>query len=225
MLLREGVSEPSAVEQAKFAYGFVQTAGGGLGLLAFGPLCVRFGRRRAFFLIQLAALCIVPIKGTWNVLDAARRAGVHRIVHTSSLMVVWGYPPPEWVPADTAALPVGTYAQTKHLAEILCEHAARSSNPSIVCLRIAKPIDLENPAWKQRPLRPQWVPFPDLIEAYRLALTADISGCEIVTVVGESSRRRWDLSRAERLLGFRTQYRLEEMGYTLGDENVPSDTA
>jgi len=163
----------------------------------------------------------VNVKGTWNVLEAARRTGVRRIVHTSSLMVVWGYPHPEWVPADAAARPVGTYAQTKHLAEVLCEQATRMSNLSIVCLRIAKPIDLDEPAWKQRPVRPQWVPFPDLLEAYRLALTAEISRFEIVTVVGESSRRRWDLSQAEHLLGFRPRYRLEEMGYTLGDEDVP----
>jgi MFS family permease len=61
MLTREGVPESEAVEQAKFAYGFVETAGGGLGLLAFGPLSVRLGRRRAFFLIQFAAAIIVPI--------------------------------------------------------------------------------------------------------------------------------------------------------------------
>jgi uronate dehydrogenase len=163
----------------------------------------------------------VNVKGTWNVLDAARHAGVRRIVHTSSIMVVWGYRPPEWVPADAAARPVGTYAQSKHLAEVLCEHVARASDLSIVCLRIAKPIDLIDPARKQRPIRPQWVPFPDLVEAYRLALTADVSGCEIVTVVGESSRRRWDLSKAERVLGYRPRYRLEEMGYTLGEEDTP----
>ena len=92
---------------------------------------------------------------------------------------------------------------------------------SIVCLRIAKPIDLDDPAWKQRPLRPQWIPLPDLVEAYRLALSADISEFEIVTVVGENSHRRWDLSKAERVLGFRPRWRLEEMGYTLGGENAP----
>lgn len=163
----------------------------------------------------------VNVKGTWNVLDAARRAGVRRIVHTSSIMVVWGYPPPALIPADAAARPVGTYAQTKHLAEVLCEQTARSSNLSIVCLRIAKPVDLDDAAWKERPIRPQWMPFPDLVNAYRLALTAEISGFEIVTVVGESSRRRWDLSKAERVLGYRPQYWLEEMGYTLGDERMP----
>lgn len=61
MLLNEGVPEAQAVERAKFAYGFVQTAGGGLGLLAFGPICARFGRRRAFFFIQGAATFIVPV--------------------------------------------------------------------------------------------------------------------------------------------------------------------
>jgi MFS family permease len=61
MLLRENVPEAQAIEQAKFAYGIVETAGGGLGLLAFGPLCVRLGRRRAFFLIQMAAAIFVPV--------------------------------------------------------------------------------------------------------------------------------------------------------------------
>jgi len=61
MLIREGVEGSVAVERAKFAYGIVQTAGGGLGLLAFGPLCVRLGRRRAIWLIQLAALVFVPV--------------------------------------------------------------------------------------------------------------------------------------------------------------------
>ncbi|MGE5191774.1 MAG: NAD-dependent epimerase/dehydratase family protein [Deltaproteobacteria bacterium] len=162
----------------------------------------------------------VNVKGTWNVLEAARRAGVRRFVHTSSLMVVWGYPPTEWVPSDAPARPVGTYAQTKYLAEILCEQAALMSDLSVVCLRIARPIDLDDASWKQRPLRPQWIAFPDLVETYRLAVTATDIKFDIVTVVGESSRRRWDLSRAERVLGYHPRYRLEDLGYTLGDERL-----
>jgi len=61
LLMREGVPEKVAIEKGKFAYGIVQTTGGGLGLLAFGPLCVRLGRRRAFALIQIGALIIVPL--------------------------------------------------------------------------------------------------------------------------------------------------------------------
>jgi uronate dehydrogenase len=163
----------------------------------------------------------VNVKGTWNVLEAARRASVRRFVFTSSLMVVWGYPPPEAVAGDVPPRPVGTYAVTKRLGEALCEHYARSFGLSVVCLRIAKPIDLTDPAWKRRPIRPQWLAFPDLVEAYRCALVAPGIGFEIVTVVGESSRRRWDLTRAERVLGYRPAIRLEELGYQLGDEREP----
>lgn len=60
-LLEDGVSQPIAQQKAKFAYGIVQAAGGGIGLLAFGPLCARFGRRRAFMVAHLLALAIVPI--------------------------------------------------------------------------------------------------------------------------------------------------------------------
>ncbi|HUG91002.1 MAG TPA: hypothetical protein VML55_09225, partial [Planctomycetaceae bacterium] len=63
-----------------------------------------------------------------------------------------------------------------------------------------------------------WVPFPDLLEAYRLALEAPGIGFEIVTIVGESSRRRWDISKAERVLGWRPKLRLEDVGFELGDE-------
>src|SRR5215211_7138923 len=60
-LRRDGVSNEQATKQAQFAYGFVQTTGGGLGLLAFGPISARWGRRRTFIAFQLLALAIVPI--------------------------------------------------------------------------------------------------------------------------------------------------------------------
>ena len=163
----------------------------------------------------------VNVRGTANVLEAARREGVRRFVHTSSSMVIWGYEPPAWVAADAPPRPVGTYALTKHLAEIVCEHYARAHGLSTVCLRIAKPIDPADPHWQGRRIRPQWVPFPDLLEAYRLALEARGIDFEIVTIVGESSRRRWDLSRAERVLGWKPVLRLEDLGFELGDEREP----
>jgi MFS family permease len=60
-LLESGVHEEQAAQQAKLAYGILQAAGGGLGLLAFGPISARIGRRPAFVLFQLAAVLIVPV--------------------------------------------------------------------------------------------------------------------------------------------------------------------
>ena len=58
---KRGVAEKMAAREAKFAYGIIETAGGGLGLLAFGPICVRLGRRRAFAWMHLGAFLITPI--------------------------------------------------------------------------------------------------------------------------------------------------------------------
>ncbi|MCC6882457.1 MAG: MFS transporter [Verrucomicrobiales bacterium] len=61
MLKREGLPDGEIAEKAKFAYGIVQTIGGGFGLLLFGPLSARIGRRKTFVLYHLAALVIVPV--------------------------------------------------------------------------------------------------------------------------------------------------------------------
>ena len=47
--------------KAKIAYGFIQTAGAGLGMLSFGPLSVWLGRRRTFALMHVCALVMTPI--------------------------------------------------------------------------------------------------------------------------------------------------------------------
>jgi MFS family permease len=61
LLLRTGSGAEEAAHRAKFAYGIVETTGGGLGLLAFGPLADRWGRKRAFAALHLGALAVVPL--------------------------------------------------------------------------------------------------------------------------------------------------------------------
>lgn len=61
MLLRAGVPAEAAAEKAKFAYGIVQGVGAGLGMLSFGPVSVRLGRKRTFVLFQVCSLIIIPI--------------------------------------------------------------------------------------------------------------------------------------------------------------------
>lgn len=61
LVSHDKVPAQAAEQKAKFAYGIVQTAGSGLGLLAFGPICARWGRRPTFIGFQLLSLIIVPI--------------------------------------------------------------------------------------------------------------------------------------------------------------------
>ncbi|MCB1205122.1 MAG: MFS transporter [Verrucomicrobiae bacterium] len=60
-LLAEGASPEEASQKAKFAYGIVQTLGGGLGLVLFGPISAWIGRKKTFILFHLAALAITLV--------------------------------------------------------------------------------------------------------------------------------------------------------------------
>lgn len=59
LLKRQG--DPDASSKAKIAFGFVQTAGAGVGMLAFGPFAARWGSKRAFAVLHVAALAMTPI--------------------------------------------------------------------------------------------------------------------------------------------------------------------
>jgi MFS family permease len=60
-LLRHGTPAAEAAQRAKFAYGNIQAIGSALGMLSFGPLAVRFGRKLTFVFYHAAALVVVPV--------------------------------------------------------------------------------------------------------------------------------------------------------------------
>jgi uronate dehydrogenase len=154
----------------------------------------------------------VNVKGAYHLFEAARRAGVRRVVHVSSLMVVWGYGSTAPVAGDAPPRPVGTYALTKALSEEIARHYAIAHGMEVLTLRIAAPLDLDDPRLLSKSVRPQQIPLPDLAQAFALALTVPLPGYEIVTLVGESSRRVWDLEPARRVLGYEPRYRLDDLG-------------
>jgi MFS family permease len=59
--LLKRLGDPDWASKSKIAFGFIQTAGAGLGMLAFGPLSARWGRRRTFTIMHLMALMMTPV--------------------------------------------------------------------------------------------------------------------------------------------------------------------
>lgn len=53
--------DPDWASKSKIAFGFIQTAGAGAGMLAFGPLSARWGCKKTFVAMHLAALAMTPI--------------------------------------------------------------------------------------------------------------------------------------------------------------------
>lgn len=163
----------------------------------------------------------VNVKGAHHVFEAARRAGVRRVVHVSSVMAVWGHgleahARGTLVPGDAEPWPVGTYALTKALAEEIARHYARQHGLEAIVVRIAAPLDVTADL-KGKRVRPQQVPVPDLAQAFARALTVPLGRFEVVTVVGASSRQLWDLGPARRVLGYAPRYQLDDLGVSFAE--------
>src|SRR5207253_7016701 len=48
--LHQAIQDAHVESRTTFAYGFVQIGGAGVGMLLFGPICARIGRRPAFII-------------------------------------------------------------------------------------------------------------------------------------------------------------------------------
>jgi MFS family permease len=65
VLANSGLDATTIERKATFAYSTVQNAGVAVGLFSMGPLCAWLGRRRAFAMMQAAAVVVTPIACYW----------------------------------------------------------------------------------------------------------------------------------------------------------------
>ncbi len=61
ILVDSGFTPIEVQKKAQVAYGIVQTIGGGIGLLMFGPISARLGRKKTFIWWHILAFIMVPI--------------------------------------------------------------------------------------------------------------------------------------------------------------------
>jgi uronate dehydrogenase len=136
------------------------------------------------------------IEGTFHVFDAARRAGVPRVVYASNHAVgdVPGGTP------ETADLPPGPdtyYGVSKVFGEALGRLMVDRYGLEVVCLRIG--------SWKQYPTSVRelstWISPADGVRLLAAALTAPGVGFAVVYGISANTRARWDLAPA-RALGY-----------------------
>jgi UDP-glucose 4-epimerase len=136
----------------------------------------------------------VNLGGTWHVLQAARAAGVDRIVYFSSLQalgIAKGQRAPDYFPIDDdhplyASRPYGI---AKRLAEEMCELFTEASGITTVCLRPAMVCDPQRyaavAAERAREPSAEWEPFweygayidvRDVTTATECALAPSVTG-------------------------------------------------
>jgi UDP-glucose 4-epimerase len=154
----------------------------------------------------------INVGGTWNVLDAAEKAGVKRFVYASSYNAT-GFSkdfPPLYLPVDIhhPLNPVHAYGISKLLAENMCETFSRRSGMEVVCLRpplilrdetvynlikvtaeaegTPPPPAVSNPDWQPRKVLSDsraYVTSRDAARCFRAAIEADIDRFGIFNVM------------------------------------------
>ena len=140
------------------------------------------------------------IIGLYNVFEAARRAGVKRIVFATSNHAVGFYPRAEKIDHRVVPRPDSRYGVSKAFGEALASLYSDKHGIGVLCTRIGnfgeKPID------KRR--LSIWISPRDYTQLVRIGLEHPDIRYEIVYGVSNNRRSWYDNSNAERL-GYRPQ--------------------
>jgi nucleoside-diphosphate-sugar epimerase len=124
------------------------------------------------------------VEGTFNVFDLARRAGVRRLVHCSSVAAlnISHENPPEYLPIDRnhPCRPTGAYGLSKQMGEAVARRFAMFGDMEIVCLRptlvvydwivhtlITTSATVDGPPVPAMPKKPEWQGYDEVIPGSR----------------------------------------------------------
>jgi len=148
----------------------------------------------------------INVKGVHLALDAAARAGVKRVVYTSSLSVYDGHLDITSGATDREEIPPepGTvYGFTKYLGEEVCRFFHRAHHLPVIVLRLCYPVSRERWHAHYDPGRvnPQ-TSAPDLARALIAALELEHTNYEVIHITGDFTGRAYHHEKARRLLGW-----------------------
>lgn len=145
------------------------------------------------------------IVGTRNVFEAAREAGVRRIVYASSNHVVGMYDRLEQWPVYSHQLPRpdSLYGVSKAFGEVLGRFYHDEFGVDFIALRIGWSV--ENPLESDEDImRALWLSPDDTEQIFRRAIEAEVR-YGIYYTVSDNPNRRWDITNTMLELGYRPE--------------------
>jgi NAD(P)-dependent dehydrogenase (short-subunit alcohol dehydrogenase family) len=141
----------------------------------------------------------VNINGTYTVFEAARRAGVSRVIYASSNHAV-GFAPLDDIPVPDYAFPAPDtfYGVSKAAGEALGALYSRRYGMDVICVRILACV--ERP-WNVRILS-AWLSPDDAGRLFEACLTAPSPGYRVIFGVSANTRGGWVSLDEARALGY-----------------------
>ena len=158
------------------------------------------------------------IDGTFQVFEAARRAGVRRVIYASSNHAVGFTPVGTEQPADLAPRPDTLYGVSKVFGEALGRYYVERYGFAVACLRIGtfepQPTHLRSLA--------TWLSPGDCARLVDACLRSPELGYALVWGISNNTRRMWSLD-AGRALGYQPQDDAETYADHVASGEHPSD--
>lgn len=162
----------------------------------------------------------VNVLGTFHVLEAARRAGIRRVVYLSSMTAYHGDIHKPLYDEHTPLDPQNLYACTKIFGENLAAVFSRNHGMSVICLRIGQPFpshsSLDDRWRSSKRARSHYLAVQDMAQAVRCGLTTEIA-TGVFNIVSSSDNQRVDLSHAAEL-GYRPKYHFSDAGLSVHED-------
>ena len=155
------------------------------------------------------------VEGTVNVFEAARRAGVTRLIYASTNHVTGLYPAGRVISGTSPPRPDSRYGLSKGMGEEIAAFYAYKYSIRTLCIRIGS----FTPRPQNRRALSTWISQRDMLQLVQLGLTADYR-FEIIYGVSGNTRSWWDNTNAIRL-GYRPVDNAEN--YADMVENIVSD--
>jgi uronate dehydrogenase len=147
------------------------------------------------------------IAGTYNIFEAARLAGIRKIIYASTAHIL-GFRElkkhREVKPEDPSS-PDSFYAVGKVCGEALGQVFSEQYGMSIICLRIGYFTDKIHKSWLNEILRSGYISPRDLAQLVQKSLETEKLGFQVFYGVSANTKRMWDIRNAETLVGYQPQ--------------------
>jgi nucleoside-diphosphate-sugar epimerase len=146
------------------------------------------------------------IVGTYNLMVAAKSAGVRRVIYASSIHAVGGYPKDVQVKTTDPVNPGDLYGVSKCFGEALGRYMAEQEGLSVIALRIGAflpPESVEKDSGIG--VAPMFVSPRDLAQLIERCIESQTIRWAVFHALSGNRFKRLDITDARELLGYRPQ--------------------
>src|SRR4051812_48455517 len=142
------------------------------------------------------------LAGGYNAFEAARQAGVPKIIFASTGQTVLNYPKGQWVTSEMPVRPHTVYACTKIFGEAVGRYYSENHGLQVICIRICWFQAYASPHLRSSAEgRREWCSPRDLTQLITKSIRSEVKFA-IFFGVSNNKGRFWDITNAQELVGY-----------------------